>query len=554
MTNGKWSVAFHEPQINYGIVMLEPGAKAPPFALTRLDGAAWRLNADRPSLLIFFETDCPTCHLIIPYLNRLARAIEPEKAEIIGISQDGERPTRELAEQLPITFPVVLDRDLAVSREYDPVAAPSLFLIDGKGEIVCAQTGFDKEDLNRIASLAGELAGASVPALASAFDGAPQTKFGCASRHLEPRVEGDPAPAANLHAKRGERASLIELGEGIDPYEYCMQSEFADPLPVIPPTLERVERMLSATSLPPDEIIARVPPNYGPATVEKIAANAVMAGCEPRLMRVLVSLVRAACDERFNLHGVQATTHFAAPLVIINGPARGELGFAAGSNVFSNVARANSTLGRALQLILVNLGGARPGEIDMSTLGNSGKFSYCIAENEEESPWEPLHVEYGFAPAESALTLFAAEPPRGVSEHNARDGRVILKAVSRALATVFSYRLCAGIEALVVLCPEHVRTLEREGWTKQGVRDSLFEQTGIPLRAYQDGEGEGTAYVSLYKQAVIDGEPCYLKFPDPSSIKIIVAGGTAGKFSAVIGSWAAGPRGSQMVTYPISEI
>ena len=121
-----------------------------------------------------------------------------------------------------------------------------------------------------------------------------------------------------------------------------------------------------------------------------------MAGCKPQTMRVLIPLVRALCDERFNAHGVQATTQFVAPLVIVNGPIRHALGFHSRQNVFSNVARANSTLGRALQLILLNLGGARPDGIDMSVLGNAGKFSFCIAENEEESPWEPLHVEKAF--------------------------------------------------------------------------------------------------------------------------------------------------------------
>ncbi len=153
--------------------------------------------------------------------------------------------------------------------------------------------------------------------------------------------------------------------------------------------------MVKASGLAAETVIARIPPCYGEATVEKIAANAVMAGCVPEMMRVLIPLVRAVCDERFNAHGVQATTHFAAPLIIVNGPVRAELGFLVAAERFSNVARANSTLGRALQLILLNLGGARPDGIDMSALGNPGKFSYCIAENEEENPWEPLHVECG---------------------------------------------------------------------------------------------------------------------------------------------------------------
>jgi peroxiredoxin len=529
--------------------MLETGDQAPGFSLVRLDGVSELFEAatlSKPRLFVFFETDCPTCRLAIPYINRLSRELGDSSA-ILGISQDGEAPTHELIEQAPIEFPVALDRDLSVTRLYDPVAVPTLFLIGSDGLIAKTLGGFDKRAFNEIATA---MSGAEL-VIAEPFDGAPETKYGCTSRHLETAGEGELAAAANPYVKRAARASRIELDDSIDPFEYC--SSFGDPLPVIPPTVERVDRMLAATPLPPDEVVALIPTNYGAATVEKIAANAVMAGCKPEMMRVLIPLVRAVCDERFNIHGVQATTHFAAPLVIVNGPIRHELRFACASNVFSNIARANSTLGRALQLILTNLGGARPGEIDMSTLGNPGKFSYCIAENEEENPWGPLHVEMGFKPEQSTVSLFAAEPPHGVSEHMAREGTQVLKAISRALATVWSYRMCAGVEALVVLCPEHVKTLHRDGFRKQTLREFLFENTGIPLRHFEDAAGEGTLYVKLYKQAVIDGEPCYLKFTDPSAIKIVIAGGTAGKFSAVIGSWASGPRGSQMVTYPIAE-
>jgi hypothetical protein len=497
-------------------------------------------------LLVFFETDCPTCRLAIPYINRLSRALG-QGTEILGISQDPAQPTRELVSQAPIEFPVALDVDLCVTRLYDPIAVPTFFLIGVDGHITQTLDGFDKRALNELATM---MSGSPL-VIAEPFDGAPDNKFGCASRHLEAAGEGELAAAANPYVKRAARASRIELDDSVDPFEYCMQ--FGDPLPVVPPTVDRVEKMLSTSSLSPDEVVALIPPNYGAATVEKIAANAVMAGCQPEMMRVLIPLVRAVCDERFNIHGVQATTHFAAPLVIVNGPIRREMGFACASNVFSNIARANSTLGRALQLILTNLGGARPGEIDMSTLGNAGKFSYCIAENEEENPWEPLHVELGFKAEQSAVSLFAGESPHGVSEHMAREGQYILKAITRALATVWSYRLCAGVEVIVVLCPEHVKTLHRDGFTKQAVREFLFENTGIPVRHYELGAGEGTQYVKMYKQATIDGEPCYLKFADPSAIKLVVAGGTAGKFSAVIGSWAAGARGSQMVTYPIAE-
>ncbi|HLJ90845.1 MAG TPA: TlpA disulfide reductase family protein [Candidatus Angelobacter sp.] len=517
--------------------MIEQGEIAPNFP-ARETGKA--------TLLVFFETDCPTCQVTLPYLNALKDSVK-----VVGISQDDETTTRQFVEQLRIVFPVEIDRGLAVSRAFDPQSVPTMFLLDKSGRVERTAVGFDKAALNDLATTLG------VPPIASEHDGAPAWKPGCGSRHLEVEAtaNGDGPHTVRFLRVAGERASRSTLNEGQDAEEFCMR-HFGDALPVVPPTVERVEKMLSACGQAPETIIGRIPPFYGEATVEKIAANAVMAGCPPEMMRVLLPLVRAVCDEKFNIHGVQATTHFAAPLVIINGPVRQQLGFWSRQNTFSNVARANSTLGRALQLILLNVGGARPDGIDMSTLGNPGKFSYCIAENEEENPWEPLHVARGLSREQSAVTLFGGEPPRGVSEHNAQKGKIILQAITRALATVWSYRACMVFEAVVVLCPEHVKTLHRDGFTRQQVRDFLFENTGIPLRYYRDSyddRGEGTQMTANYKEIMIDGEPCYRKFLAPESLEIVVAGGTAGKFSAVIGSWATGARGSQMVTYPIPD-
>jgi AhpC/TSA family protein len=494
-----------------------------------------------PRLLAFLQTDCPTCRLMVPYLNTLSKSSVP----VQGLSQDGEAETRELSRQMSIEFPLDLDRGFELSRRFDLVTVPTLLVLDEQDRVTRAEAGFDKQSLNEIAAMFGHAP------VASPYDGNPSMKPGCTSRHLETLTDDAAAPALDAHATHGPAASRLELADGDDPVEYCYHA-FGDALPVVPPTLGRLERMLAPLPLDPRQVIGRVPPCYGEATVEKIAANAVMAGCVPEMMQVLIPLVRAACDERFNAHGVQATTHFAAPLIIVNGPIRTQLGFHCRQNAFSNVARANSTLGRALQLILLNLGGARPDGIDMSALGNPGKFSYCIAENEEENPWDPLHVEFGFARKQSAISLFAAEPPHGVSEHQARTARGVLKAVCYALATCWSYRFCNAFEALVVLCPEHVKTIRKDGFTKQDVREFLFENTGVPVRCYRgNDEGEGTQQQSTYQQIVIDGEPCYRKFRAPDSIKIVVAGGTAGKFSAVLGSWSTGPRGSQMVTYPI---
>ena len=388
---------------------------APNFTLSTLDGSSWEYPleaAGRPGLLAFFETDCPTCLLTLPYLNRLAEALGGA-AVVVGISQDNKEQTNEIIGQLELRFTILIDSDLAVSRKFDPLAVPTLYLLGSSGTIRRTITGFSKTELNEVGAELAEGAGVGPLLVADLHDGAPEGKPGCMSRHREPEIDLQaPAPMASI-ATRGQPAGRVELDDEADLEAYCREAGFADPLPVVPPTLQRVEALLEASHVPPQEMVGRVPPNYGSATVEKIAVNAVMAGCEPAMMRVLIPLVRAACDERFNLHGIQATTHFATPLIILSGPIRKELEFASGSNVFSNVARANSTLGRAFQLIVTNLGGARPGEIDMSTLGHPGKFSYCIAENEEASPWEPLHVDLGFQAEQSALTLFAAEPLRG---------------------------------------------------------------------------------------------------------------------------------------------
>lgn len=490
-------------------------------------------------LLAILQTDCPTCRLVTPYLNKLA-----DRTSVRGVSQDDEAATRAFAAQMEIRFPLDRDPDFALSKKLNVVTVPTLYVLDAQDRVVREEPGFEKNALNEIAAMLG------VTPVASPYDGAPASKPGCTSRHLEAQTADAAAEALNLHATRGPAASALELEDGEDPFEYCFRT-FKDALPVIPPARERVERMVQASGRDPREVIARIPPCYGEATVEKIAANAVMAGCTPEMMRVLIPLMRAAADERFNAHGVQATTHFAAPLVIVNGPVRHELKFHSKQNVFSNVARSNSTLGRALQLILLNLGGARPDGIDMSALGNPGKFCYCIAENEEQNPWEPLHVDNGLDCSQSAVTLFAGEAPHGVSEHQARTARGVLKAITYALATVWSYRACLNFEAMVVLGPEHVHTIHRDGFSKQNIRDFLFENTGIPVRCYDDEPGEGVAQRGMYKEILIGGERCYQKFRAPEAIKIVVAGGTAGKFSAVIGSWSAGPRGSQMVTYPV---
>ena len=501
-----------------------------------------------PALLAFFKTDCPACHLALRYLDGLSRGIGSGD-RIVAVSQDDPESTDSLMRSLGAGLHLRFDHGLTASAEFGLEAVPALFLLDEAGRIASSSQGFDKADLNRLAADLAKMLGTSAPEPARSGDGNPDFQPGCVSRHLEPESDGAAVEPIDLYSRRAGLASRVDLSSEVDAEEWCYESGYADPLPVVPPTVGRVERMLSACGLPADEVVAHVPPNFGAASVEKIAANAVMAGCRPEYMRVLVPAVRALCDERLDIHGVQGTTHFAAPLAIVNGPVRLELEFACGSNVFSNAARANSTIGRALQLILRNLGGAAPGRIDMSTMGNPGRFSFVIGENEEVSPWGPLAEDFGIDAGRNAITFYCAEPPRPVSEHKARDPKVLLRAICPVLANLWSYRVCKRSEALVVIGPEHAATLGRGGFSKSDVVEFLFDNTGVPVSEYDGDGGEGTHEADFYDECVIRGLRCYRKFRRPESIRVMVAGGPAGKFSAVLGSWATGPRGSQMVSY-----
>ena len=503
-----------------------------------------------PALVTFIKADCPACHLALRYLDSLGRQLRAP-AQFVAVSQDSAEATRELKQSLGLDIEFRYDTGLTASKAHGLEAVPAMFLQDVDGVVVESSQGFDKNDLNRFVATLAELAGVAAPPPISANDGNPNFQPGCVSRHLEPESDGDDGSRAALYDIAGSRAGRVAVPGGTDVNEYCYELGFADPLPVVPPTAERVERALESVGMAPSEIVAHVPPNYGQATVEKVVANGVMAGCRPEYMRVLVPLVRALCDERLDIHGVQGTTHFAAPLVVINGPVRNELGFACGSNVFSNAARANSTIGRALQLILRNIGGAAPGRIDMSTMGNPGRFSFVIGENEEASPWGPLCEDFGIAGGANAATLYCAEPPRPVSEHKARTAEVLLRALCPVLANLWSYRVCRRPEALVVIGPEHAETLRRSGFSKADVVEFLFENTGIPVREYDEDGGEGTHESGSYEECSIRGVRCYRKFRSPDSIKVMVAGGPAGKFSAVLGSWQTGPKGSQMVCYAL---
>jgi hypothetical protein len=339
-----------------------------------------------------------------------------------------------------------------------------------------------------------------------------------------------------------------------DEIEEWLERAGADGLPVVPPTRERVERMLAGTGRAPDELVGLVPPNYGRATILKVAVNAVLAGCRPDYLPVLLAALEAALDPAFNLHGLQATTHFAAPLIVVNGPVRRRIGLNAGFGVFGPGFRANATIGRALRLILMHVGGARPGEISMSTFGHPGRYTYCIAEHEEASPWEPLHAERGLGPQDSAVTLFAAEAPHGISDHASRTARALAGSLGWSMACLWNARhFPLSSQSMLVVGPEHARTFREDGWSKADLKRFLLETVRRPYRELLPDEASGEGTNLRFADAPPGPEEMIPKFASAEDLLVVVAGGTAGRFSMALPGWLGSKHGSRAVTTRVRE-
>src|SRR5262245_2746570 len=323
----------------------------------------------------------------------------------------------------------------------------------------------------------------------------------------------------------------------------------SDGLPVVPPTRARVSRAVEATRRAGSELIAEVPPNYGRATVEKIAVNAVMAGCRPEYLPVVIAAVDAICDPAFDLHGVSATTNAPTPLVVINGPIRSKLGVNCGAGVFGPGWRANATIGRAVRLVCVNVGGARPGVVSMSTLAHPGRYTYCIGEHEEASPWESLAVEHGFAATDDTVALLAADAPLTVYDQRSRTAPDMLATVAASMAVIEHHKMTHWGDTLLVLSPEHAAIVAGDGWSKADVRRFLFERLQRPVRELVPGNngGDGLPEHVLRKFADPEHDATPIpKFRAPEHIRVLVAGGTAGRFSAVVPGWTFS-KGSNLV-------
>ena len=293
--------------------------------------------------------------------------------------------------------------------------------------------------------------------------------------------------SASRASSAGPAANVFRLTGGYSQINRHYQERgWTDGLPIVPPTEADVREFLRYTDRGPREVVAVLPPRQGECTVERIAINAVMAGGRPEYMPVIIAAIETLADPAFNLDSIQATTHPVAPLIIVNGPIAKEIGINAGYNAFGQGFHANLTIGRAIRLLLMNVGGGLPGTGDRATQGSPAKIAYCVAENEDANPWEALHVEHGFARETSTITAIACEGPHNIQDHYSYTGLGILKVVAGAMGQAGSNNILAGGHPLLALGPEHAATIARDGFSKRQVKEFLVEHARFPLARLGD--------------------------------------------------------------------
>ncbi len=322
----------------------------------------------------------------------------------------------------------------------------------------------------------------------------------------------------------------IPDGDGEAWNEHALKQGWGDGMPLAIPTEAAVERFV-AVCRGDNQPFAPVSPRQVVPTLKSLAANAVMAGCKPEYFPVVLAALRAVLTPDYNLHGTLATTHPCAPMLLVSGPIRKALDINCSSNCFGQGWRANATIGRALQLILLNVGGARPGEMDRATHGSPAKYAYCFGENEEESPWAPYHVRRGFAPGDSVVTAMAGEAPHNINDHGSTSGDGIMTTIENTIAQSGANTIYGKGPYVVVLGPEHAGTLHRDGWTIESMRDHLFERARVHVSRVSKENQQ--SYAEAGHVPVSDH---YKIAPTPDDIHILVAGGP-GKHSAWIPSF-----------------
>ncbi|MEM7406853.1 MAG: hypothetical protein AAF458_16260 [Pseudomonadota bacterium] len=327
-------------------------------------------------------------------------------------------------------------------------------------------------------------------------------------------------------------AERIEVGD-LSPDEwndYAQGQGWSDGMPLVMPTETAVERFVDVCR-GDNEPFAPVSPRQVVPTLESIAANAVMAGCKPEYFPVVVAALRAAQSADYNLHGTLATTHSCAPMVMVSGPLTTSLDINCGSNCFGQGWRANASIGRALNLIFLNIGGAKPGEMDRSTMGSPAKYTFCFGENEPDSPWEPYRVRAGFAADDSTVTVMSGEAPHNINDHGSTSAEGLLTTFGATISSPGANTIYGKGPLVLVIGPEHAATLARDGLDVAGIQAEIYERSKVHVsRVSQENQRQ---YASAHH---LPQDGYYYLTPTPGDIHVVVAGGP-GKHSAWIPSF-----------------
>jgi hypothetical protein len=469
-------------------------------------------------IVVVVKDECATCHAVVPVLRQLASA-----TDLTVYTQDDPA--------FPVDPAAIHDGDLAVSWHHAIETVPTVIrVVDGVE--VERSVGWHRDEWERVTGIGG--LGPDLPAM----------RPGCGSMSVDPDLVDQLSVRFGATALASRR---VDVAAAEDEMEMMYTRGWTDGLPVVPPTEERVMRMLTGTTRSPSDIVATVPPDLVEVSVEKVAIAAVMAGCRPEYLPWVLTAVEAACTDEFNMHGVLATTMPVGPVIVCSGPGTRAIGMNSGGNALGQGNRANSTIGRALQLVVRNVGGGRPGEVDRATHGNPGKIGFCFAENDAESPYGTLAGEHGVAAGVDALTVFAGEGPRCVVDQLSRDPESLSRSMAAALQTLHHPKLILGFDAILVMGPEHARVFADAGWDRERIVAGISEhldRPGAELVRGAGGMAEGLP--EAFGEA-----PALPKFRT-GGLMLTYAGGGAGLFSEIIGGWANGDVGSKPVTRAVT--
>ncbi len=339
-------------------------------------------------------------------------------------------------------------------------------------------------------------------------------------------------------------SATYEVADAFAANELFQRNGWTDGLPIVPPTEAGTRAFLAAANLNADEVVGVEPVRRRRITAEKIAIAALMAGCVPEYMPVVVAVIRAMCEPQFGLHGCTASTGGSAPMVVVNGPVRRQIGMNATHNALANASRANATIGRAVRLFILNVLGGHPGQLDRSTLGHPGKFTFCLAEDEEDSPWLPLSVERGIPAGASAVTVMAVESPHQIMNEWTHDPKEILDTYAAAMrANMLTYSIWEGNYAMIVP-RQHREIFAAASWTKQNIREHVFEVARIARKEWRT-VGKAAVAARKYEEQV------YRALRSPDDLLVIAAGGPAGGFGAICPPWYG--KKSLAVTLPVGS-